>query len=261
MKSLLPALALSLAASALMAGPNDSSGNPPPLRDPAIPPNPNWRIHVEMHVVTLPEKDATALLPALRDDAKIDGAWAKIEALLAAGKAQLLATPGYTFMDGQAADSQEGEELKYPTEWDTPRLVEPQNAPLPKLDDATAKPQDPAAKSEAISITPTQFETRQLGISLLTEGVVSEDGKQLTLRLNALHTRFLSWDEQEAVRMPNGERVTLKQPRFATMKDFSHVSLESGERVLLGAHRVPGDKGEMELFIVHAWTTPRPAPK
>ncbi len=50
--------------------------------------------------------------------------------------------------------------------------------------------------------------------------------------------------------MPSGEKLTLKQPIFAAMKNTLSMQLASDEPVLIGVHKVPGDDARLELFIL-----------
>jgi len=49
----------------------------------------DWTVHTELTVVTLPKMEAANLLPDLRDDARIEAAFAKIEQLVEKGTARL----------------------------------------------------------------------------------------------------------------------------------------------------------------------------
>lgn len=210
-----------------------------------------WRVHSELQVITLPEKAAIALLPELRDEGKIEGAWKRIEAMFAEGGATLVAAPIVVANSDEKGEAKQGEEVRYGSEFSSPQVIEPQ----PKPDDTA-----PPNKGKALGITygPTAFETRHVGITLTVEAGVSGDGQTLDVTVKTEHTWLLGWAEFESGQTLSGEKIKLKQPKFAEAKADSFLAVRSGERTLLSFHRVPGDPGRMELFLLRAWTVPRP---
>ena len=50
-----------------------------------------WKIHIELQAITLPAKDALALLPELSDETTMPAAWKKLEAMLAEERAKVVA--------------------------------------------------------------------------------------------------------------------------------------------------------------------------
>ena len=210
-----------------------------------------WRVHAELKVITLPEKAAIALLPELRDEEKIEGAWKRLEAMLADGGATLVATPGVVVDRDQKAEMSQGEEIRYGTEFSQPTVIEP----APKPGDTAPLNKD---KALGTAYGPTAFETRHVGITLNVEAGVSGDGQTLDVTVKAEHTWHLGWDEFESGQTLRGEKIKLKQPKFASAKADSILTVRSGERTLLSIHRVPGEPGRMELFLLRAWTVARP---
>jgi hypothetical protein len=237
----------------------------------------DWKVHVELHVFTLPEKKAFALLPELRDETKIAGAWKKLEEMVAKGEAKLVAAPGGTTTHGNKIALSEGEQVHYPSEFESPQIIETRE----ERENGPAAPEaeevKPAAKTGAgaggkgevkagaqkkdppIAYAINTFETRLVGIQFGGEVSVSADGRRLLIDAVSSHTWLPKWDEFEVGRLSNNEKILVKQPRFSVATSSSQLGLNSGERTLLSIHRVPESKGEMELFLLRAWTTPRKA--
>ena len=197
----------------------------------------DWSIHTEFYVVTLAKKQAAALMPELRDDAKIDAAFAKLESLVTAGEAHAVATLTGRCDAGGKLESKQVDEVRYASEW------------------APAKPVGDG-KVPAVALNPTTFEVREVGVRFSAESAVSPDGQTLRLKTEESHVRLIGWSEVEAARLPDDSKVTLKQPQFSISRHAGSISLKSGKRTLLGVHAVPGKPDEVELFILRGWTMP-----
>ena len=207
----------------------------------------DWKIHVELHTITLPEKNALALLPELRDETTIAAGWAKLEAMIAKDEAKVFAVLIGEGKDGEKIEARQGEEVRYATEFSPPSLVEP----------GAGQSKEPAKGPQAVSFGPTAFEKRDIGIAFTAELSVSADGRRVHMAATPEHTWLLGWEDFENGRLPNNEKIFIKQPRFAVVKTSGHFAMNSGERTLLSIHRVPGRENTMEFFLLRAWTTPR----
>jgi hypothetical protein len=214
-------------------------------------PRPKWRVHVELHVVRLGEKKAFGLLPELRDEKKIQGAWQKLEKMIAAGEAKLEASPGGVTEDGDSIKVWEGEEVKYPIEFEQPQLMdwtEEQKRAVEKEGGVKV------AANAGVSFAATTFETRNVGLEFSGVVSASRDGKWVEVESETNRVWLKQWDDFEAGRLANNEKILIKQPRFSSVKAQMQLRLESGERMLLSVHRVPGTKEEMELILLRVWT-------
>lgn len=196
-----------------------------------------WTIHTEPTVVVLPKKEVASLLPDLRDDAKIEVAFAKIEQLVEQGTGRMEATLVAKGASGTKAEAKQVEEVSYATEWDRPEPVG-------------------GGKVPAVAVKPSGFETRGVGVSFSSEATSSDDGRLLRLKLEHSHVRLLGWSETEAARLPDNSKVTIKQPRFAINRGAGEIAMLAGTRTLLGVYAVPEKPDDTEIFILRAWTTP-----
>ena len=197
----------------------------------------DWSIHTEFYVVTLAKKQAAALMPELRDDAKIEAAFAKLESLVTAGEAHTVATLTGRCDAGGKLESKQVDEVRYASEWEPAKPVGDGKVP-------------------AVALNPSTFDVREVGVRFSAETEVSTDGQTLRLKTEESHVRLIGWSEVEAARLPDDSKVTLKQPQFSISRHAGSISLKSGKRTLLGVHAVPGKPDEVELFILRGWTTP-----
>ena len=118
----------------------------------------DWRIHVEFHAITLPEKKALALLPELRDETTIAAAWAKLEAMIAKDGSKVFGVLIGETTGGEKIEVRQGEEVRYATEFSPPSVIEPATA-QPKGSAKVLlgffKLEEPAGKVEVFILTTT----------------------------------------------------------------------------------------------------------
>ena len=213
-----------------------------------------WKIHedhapkiqIELQAITLPEKDALALLPELSDEKSMPAAWTKLEAMITGGKAKVSAVlRGQTH--GAKIEAHQGEDVRYPSQFEQPFPI----------GNPAGEKADPKQKL-GVAFGPTVFEVRATGVMLTADAYASADGKRITLTATPEHVWMLGWQDFEVGRLANNEKIIIQQPRFASAKATGTFAVQSGERTLLSIHRVPEHENEMELFILRAWTTPTP---
>jgi hypothetical protein len=221
-------------------------------QDVAAPSGEDWNVHVEFEVISLPAKKAHAMLPDLRDDAKVADAYTKLKAMVQAGEAKMEANLGGQTMHAGDLKLKQVEEVRYPIEFEQPNPI----ALEPAAPTAVAPGKD-AKLPISVSYPPTTFETRDVGITLSVSFGVSEDGKRLFATAEPEHSWFMRWDEFEVGRLANNEKILWKQPRFAVTKVSSTFGMESGQRVLLSAHPIANQPDQFELFFLRVWTSPR----
>ncbi len=119
-----------------------------------------WMIHTELQVVVLPKKDAAALMPELRDDAKIDEAFTKVEQLVEKREARLEAKLIGKGASGTKLEAKQVEEVRYATEWDQPEPIG-------------------GGKVPAVAVNPTGFEVRDAGVLFSAESGTGDDGRSI----------------------------------------------------------------------------------
>jgi hypothetical protein len=205
----------------------------------------SWNITAECQMVIVPQKTALSLLPELLDEVKSEAAYRKLNQMIEAGQAELAAHFVAKVSDSENAVVESVEELRYATEFDPPNL--PQNAP-----------ENPVILKDwpITGITPTSFETRNVGTTMEINVEVRSNGRWLYLVAIPQHVRFLRWAKTDAGKLANGERLFVEQPIFHTMKNKSELQMKNGQSVVLGVHKVPERTDQMEIFLLRVEAKP-----
>lgn len=186
-------------------------------------PQAKWNVRVEVFMVALPEEKALALLPDLRDDAKIEAACTQLLDAVKRKEARLTGYPVVYSNDGQRARSATSAEKIYPTQYDD-------------------------------SASPTNFEKRNMGPELDVECRASANGEWIQLTVEIQRTELLQFEPYE-VAPKEGRLPKVDQPLFFCAKDTQQLALHNGQRVLIGVHKLVKQEGDMELFILQATAT------
>jgi len=213
---------------------------------------PQWNLTAECQMVVLPQKVALPLIAELSDDARIEAAWAGVQKMIESGTATLIANIVLKGVAGKKLLSETFEELRYATEFDPPQL--PQDVPNEKAAEFLKN-------WPIVGITPTSFETRNVGATLELEANVSEDGSWISANVVPQHVRLLRFAKHDAGIMPSGERLSVEQPQFHTMKNTLSMHLRAGQRVLVGVHKLHGEENLIEFFVLRVSVQKTGAPQ
>lgn len=214
MRFTFPALALLLCLPAAVAA------------DPAAPAPKAAALHLTFEFVEVPLADWGAWISEnpLRVDAsplyQTVGEWKK------AGKASLIEIVSVQGRSGQRCKAESITEITYPTDF--------QPAKIP----ATLSQIHNLVESPSTTIHPEGFETRNVGVTVEVDPVISGDGKTVDLNLSPEIVRELGTDA-----WPNDEveaRHRAETPRFYTAKITSQIVAEPGKPTLVGTVRLPG---------------------
>ena len=197
-------------------------------------------------MVVLPQKVALAMMPDLSDDDKIEGTWTKIQQLIEHGEATLVANLSVRAEPGVRAVAESIEELRYATEYTPPQLPES----VPK----DVKPGEALKNWPHVGIVPTAFETRNIGATMEMEATPSKDGQWVAVAVVPQHVRFLRYTKTDAGVLASGEHLSIEQPYFSSMKSTISMHTRTGQRVMLGMHKLPDDETKMELFFFRVRT-------
>lgn len=209
---------------------------------------PGERYRAECRMVIVWQADALTLVPELQEDAKIEAAWTRLEGMLRKGDATLVGDLLARGTLGERVQSETQEELRYATNFEPPKLP-------------TEIPRENAAELlkswPHVGITPTDFETRNIGQVLETEVKRAKPDGLLWVNAMVQHVRFLRWARTDAGRLASGERLSVEQPIFHTMKRDGKFPLQNGRRILLSVHKVPdSEKPAFELFLLRVTIEP-----
>ena len=181
-----------------------------------------WSVRVEVFMVALPQEKALALLPALRDDAKIDAACAELTEMIKHKEATLTGYPLLVLGEGtELAWSQTNLEKIYPTQFQPPQ-------------------------------TPTSFEKRNVGPELRARCQVSGDGSSIGLQVEVKRVELLGFDAYKTEPPRDGAAPAIEQPLFFSTIASTTVTVRSGQRTLLGVHQLVRPDGYTEFFVLQA---------
>jgi Flp pilus assembly secretin CpaC len=205
-----------------------------------------WNVCIDVQMVELEETKALELIPDLQsaDAAKTDQASNRIQAMLKAGEAKLVAWPTVWAVDGSRAVSETGFEKRTATEFEPPQepttgIVPPQAKPAP-------------VNAETVESTPIAFEMRQQGLILEVEPQVLSDGARIYLRLDVSSVKLLEMQDFGRVLTSHNTLITVPQPLFEWLRTRSELGLKSGQRRLIAIHRLAKPGNTIELDLVRA---------
>ena len=68
------------------------------------------------------------------------------------------------------------------------------------------------------------------------------------------HVRLPRQAKYDAGVLASGEHLMMEQPLFTSLKNVCSLQVHSGQRVLVGVHKFPGDDNNMELFLMRIRT-------
>lgn len=210
------------------------------------PGEPRWNLLAECQMVVLPQKVAWAMMPDLNDDDKIETAWTKIQQMIEHGEATLAANLSTRAEPGVKAVAESIEEVRYPTEFTPPQLPES----VPK----DVKAGEALKNWPHVGITPTHFETRNVGATLELEATPSTDGQWVAVSVVPQHVRLLRYTKTDAGVLASGVHISVEQPYFSSLKSTLSMHIHSGQRILLGMHKLPSDETSVELFLFRVRT-------
>ncbi len=170
---------------------------------------PKWNVQIEMQVVAVPDRSALTLVPELRDPTKSEAAYAKIQELLARGEATLIGWPIVTTCDRQRAVMEAVNEITYATEFDPPTVNF-----WPNRDQQSPPKILPNVDVTHFDGIPRSFATRNAGVTLEIEPVISGDAKTIQLNLIAEHVRLRAFNKITIEKPATGGKVVVEQPEF-----------------------------------------------
>jgi len=199
---------------------------------------PPAQVVVECQVVFLPQKLALPLIPDLSDDAKIDGAWARVMSMVESGEARLVANLFGRTAERKPLIVQTIEEWRYPTEFE---------AALPPLTTPKEEAVEMLRHWPVTGVSPTAFETRNTGWSLEFENAVSPDRQWIWVRAYLAGVRLPRFSKEEAGILPSGRRLIAEQPQFDSIRETLNLHLRAGQRVLVSVHKLPDAENMMAL--------------
>ena len=203
-----------------------------------------FQVRIDVLMVSMPEEKFLVLQPDLLDQSKIEKAIPDILDAIKRKEMTLEGCPMVVAKSGQHAVIATEEDTGY-----------------------TAPPRDPfAIFQRAPSFVPlptvnTSNETRNTGVMLEVEPVLSGDARKIQLTLVPRHVELVGYDhftlpKEKAEAAPDGDDDAAingpEQPVYFDAKASTSLTLRSGQHMLLGVFKKEKPGGTVEIFILGA---------
>lgn len=229
---------------------------------------PEWRVTLDVQMVAVLPAKALKLVPALREPATFDSAFAELQRMLESDEADLVAWPvvivphlslahQLNLEDAAGVVVFPPDSVGYPTSESIVEARYPTQF-LPPNEPTTIGPPGSLARFIQIhpgeTATPTAFEMRNTGVTLAAEAEVSEDGHFIELAVHPERTLLLEYQTIRTAISPAGIEAFFPLPQFQTAKMRSRLTVRSGKRMLLGAFVETKPEAKVLLFLMKAVT-------
>lgn len=186
-----------------------------------------WTVTADVQMVSVSREQGLALLPQLRDARTIDAAFERLQKIIEAEPAALLAWPHLHTRGGEESWARNIEENRCPD------------------------PNDPVGK----------IDVHHLGPEFQATPIVQTGGTNIQLEITARFVRLRGIQRYPAGQSPIGFKHVLEQPEFSISSVQTTLSIANGGRLLLGSFFVPAPKPHVELFMLHATAVRADFPK
>lgn len=208
----------------LMSAPAGCKPAPPP---PKPTPKP-VAITVELQVFSMARAQAVETVFGKPTGTDFADVLKTVQALVAAKKATLVATPSVTTISGQKATIESILEHRYPTEFEPPQIPQQIGVGTTKVTRTTTVTEETTTVPRT-SNTPTAFDTRNMGLTLEIEPVATEDRKEIQI---SLVPQIIAL--QGTVKYKTDNNGEIEQPEFYTKKIQTAVLVKNGGIAFLG---------------------------
>jgi Flp pilus assembly secretin CpaC len=218
-------------------------------------------IRTECLIVRIPTKKAIALQPRFQDPAQVSNAHQEVLTMMQNGQAKLVDWPIVTTRSGNRAVSENNQEIRYPIDFEQPEVIvnpgprEMAFTPSPTAPAESEKPKAAARtaskeKPTILAAIPSSFETRNTGVTLELEPVISPDGKHVDVQVAPSHVTLLGYEKTKVT--AEDYSVTVDQPKFESLKTSTNLTLKSGEPHLFGFYKLKAPADIVEMVILTA---------
>ena len=221
------------------------------------------QLRLELLLVRLPAKRALALQADLREPTRAQRGQQALLDLIEKDQAELVDWPIVRTSSGIGALAANVSEVRYPTQFAQPRIIEdpvsPDVAvtPEPKaperseIDAENAQNKGTKKTAGLLAGVPATFETRDAGVTFEVHAVISDGGKTVSMQLAPRHVDFKGF-RRTTVEAPGQYRVAVDQPEFQTQQVSTNITVKSGEPHLLSFKKLSEPKDTVEIFMLTA---------
>lgn len=200
------------------------------------PPHPTVRVEVQM--LKLPMKTAMRILPRLQNESTREKVVGELQEMVRNEKAELLGWP-VVFIQEDRAMTECGEELRYPTEFESPQIPCGFNS---------------SSIKNHIEV-PTAFEVRETGTALEVEVDWQADPGMIQLQVHLKSTRLIGFQENRSSGTEFADYKMCIQPSFAVASTSSAIHVRPGVWNLLSTFVEQDPEPHLVLFLLRAKTT------
>jgi hypothetical protein len=200
-------------------------------------------ILVKLHVYS---GKMSALQPLMRNllrPTEQPHAIAELKELIKSGAVELTGeVTGETLLD-EKFEGFQGETWKSGISFEQPEVL------MPKADAKTAAP---SSKEPTLGFgyATTGFASDKLGTSLTLATALSEESGQYIVNASCTRKWLVKWDDFEIGRLPNNEKILIKQPRIGEAASSGTFAVASGEWIVLSFHSVSRIPARSELVLL-----------
>jgi len=180
------------------------------------------QIHVIVEMIEVEHLDFSDWLLSHRFDHNATEFRRTVQEWVREGRGTILETTTIMARSGQRAKTESVDEYIYPTEYDPPEI--------PK--EVTLSDQ---AKAPVTGVTPTAFETRNMGRTLEVDPVLGADGVTIDLNLAPEFVELEGINEWTSAKIDEMFKTTM--PTFHTQRITTQITTHDGEYTFLGTTR------------------------
>jgi hypothetical protein len=224
---------------------------------------PEWRVTLDIQMVTISPESALKLLPRLREPATFDKAFAEIQQMIERDEADLVAWPVivaprstefqipnpeeirmFISPRDESATSESIFEARYPSQYLPPQV------PTTIGDPGSLALLFPIHPGDVTTLG--AYETRSAGVSLVAGATVFNGGDLVELSVHPTRTLLLEYQMSRSPISPAGIIGGFPMPQFQIAQVNSHLTVRSGKRILLGTFVEEKPGAKVLLFLLKA---------
>lgn len=211
-------------------------------------------LKVEVLMVAVKPSTSLTLLPKLRREKSVNGAFQELWRMIKSGEAELLGWPNVRVRTGEISSSETAEEVRFTVEEDPPHGPPVFGNPPPP---PRVNPFRYSQYGWGI-LTPTAFDTRNTGPTLEVKALATHADGRIMLSAVARDIRLVKFHEFAGLKDLNGNVGAKVQPEFAALVFASTFSVRNGKWTLLSSFVEQKPQSRVVLFLLRAVSTPEP---
>ena len=243
-------------------------------------------VRIDLRVIAVPMAEGLKIAPALRNAETFAAAEARVLAMLAGGKAELIDWLRAESPSGQKTTAESIDEVRYASDWNLQECLLSASSPFAQAikderEGLTPRERARRERTRAANVagtsnleageptTPTAIETRSIGSTLEVEPDLAPDEDRIEISMALTLVRLESLGDKGASDLARPRQapspdprahdwqhgVTVPaQPRFSVLRLRTNFEMANGEGLLLTSEVQPLPRPRLLLFLLHAST-------